>query len=92
MSFPYTPTADNIVLQRITEEKSRSGALFIPSAAAENENRATVVAVGPLVSDHAIEVGAEVLIEKYDGKKVKLDNQEYYVFPEADILGIRNQE
>ena len=88
------PLSDRVVVQaQGAEEKTASG-LYIPDTAQEKPQRGTVKSVGPgrvengTKIDMTVKVGDTVLYGKYSGTEVTLDNQEYMIMRENDILGI----
>ena len=88
------PLADRVVLkQRAAEERTASG-LFLASSAQEKPEIYDVIEVGPggLVDGNQVEMivkaGQQVLVGKYSGSKVKLDEQEYTIVRQSDILAI----
>ncbi|SJZ48741.1 chaperonin GroES [Pilibacter termitis] len=88
------PLGNRVVLEVAKEEEKTVGGLVLASAAQEKPQIATVVAVGSgLVLENGekltpeVAVGDKVLFEKYAGVEVKLDNKEYLVVKESDIIG-----
>lgn len=86
------PLADRVVIKMVeTEETTKSG-IILTGSAKEKPTVAEVVAVGPggmvdgkEVKMH-VKVGDKVLISKYAGTTVKLDDQEYTILSQSDIL------
>jgi chaperonin GroES len=91
-----TPIKDNIVVKRIDEtEEKKVGSIIIPDTAKEKPLTAEVIAVGSgrVLKDGKklpleVKVGDKVLIGKYSGSEVKLDNVEYLILKEDEVLGI----
>ena len=88
------PLADRVVLkQNAAEEKTASG-IFLTASAQEKPEIYEVVEVGPggLVDGNEVKMivsaGQNVLVGKYSGSKVKLDEQEYTIVRQSDILAI----
>ena len=88
------PLADRVVLkQRAAEERTASG-LFLASSAQEKPEIYDVIEVGPggLVDGNQVEMivkaGQQVLVGKYSGSKVKLEDQEYTIVRQSDILAV----
>ena len=88
------PLADRVVLkQRAAEERTASG-LFLASSAQEKPEIYDVIEVGPggLVDGNEVEMivkaGQQVLVGKYSGSKVKLDDEEYTIVRQSDILAV----
>lgn len=88
------PLADRVVLkQKEAEEKTKSG-IILTSSAQEKPEVYEVVEVGPggLVDGNEIEMtvkaGDVVLVGKYTGTKVKVDDEELTIVKQSDILAI----
>ena len=88
------PLADRVVLkQNAAEEKTASGIFLTPSAQ-EKPEIYEVVEVGPggLVDGSEVKMivtaGQNVLVGKYSGSKVKLEEQEYTIVRQSDILAV----
>ncbi|MCD8346955.1 MAG: co-chaperone GroES [Lachnospiraceae bacterium] len=88
------PLADRVVLkQQEAEEKTKSG-IILTSKTQEKPQEAEVVAVGPggLVDGKEVKMtvkaGDRVIYSKYAGNEVKLDEEEYVIVKQSDILAI----
>jgi len=84
------PLSDRVVIeQKKAEEKTASG-LFIPDTAKEKPLQGIVVAVGPGTTDVKMEVkvGDNVLYGKYAGTEITVDNQDYLILKQNDLLAI----
>ena len=88
------PLFDKVVVENLkAEEKTKSG-LYLTSAAQEKPATCLVVAVGPggLVDGKdvkmQVKVGDKVLLAKYSGTEVKVDDTEYTIIRQSDILAI----
>ncbi|MCD8118728.1 MAG: co-chaperone GroES [Lachnospiraceae bacterium] len=88
------PLGDRVVLQyRKEEEKSVSG-IYLPDSAKEKPQEATVVAVGPGLEKDGkktpmlVKEGDRVIASKYSGTEVKLDDEEYTIISQTEILAI----
>lgn len=90
------PLHDRVVIERIEEERTSAGGIVIPDTASnEKPTRGKVVAIGKgsISKDDKIrpldvKVGDKVLFGKYTGTEVKIDNKEYVVMREEDILAV----
>lgn len=91
----YKPLADRLLLKvKKAEEKTKSG-IVLPDSAKEKPQEGEVVAAGPGARDKdgkripmEVSVGENVLYSKYSGTEVKIDDQEYLIIKETDILAI----
>ncbi len=88
------PLFDKVVVEGLkAEEKTKSG-LYLTSAAQEKPATCVVVAVGPggtidgkeIVMQ--VKVGDKVLLAKYSGTEVKVDDKEYTIIRQSDILAV----
>ena len=88
------PLADRVVLKQSTpEEKTKSG-IILTSQSQEKPQQAEVVAVGPggMVDGKevtmSVKAGDMVIYSKYAGNEVELDDEEYIIVKQSDILAI----
>lgn len=88
------PLADRVVLvQRAAEEKTQSG-IFLAASAQEKPEIYEITEVGPggIVDGNEVKmevkVGDKVLVGKYTGSKIKLEEVEYTIVRQSDILAI----
>jgi chaperonin GroES len=94
MTMKFKPLKDRVLVKYSEEPEKSSGGLYIPDTAKEKPQRGEVVAAGPGKIDngktHAmdVKVGDVVLFEKYSGSKINIEEQEYLIIREDDILGI----
>ena len=89
------PLADRVVVQALEDTEQMRGGLYIPDTAKEKPMQGTVIAVGPgKLSDENerikpdVAVGQRVLYGKYSGTEVNVDNEEFLILRESDILAI----
>ncbi len=92
--FELKPLADRVVLkQNAAEERTASG-IFLTSSAQEKPEVYEVVEVGPggMVDGNEVTMivkpGQSVLVGKYTGTKVKLEDVEYTIVRQGDILAV----
>jgi len=87
-----TPFFDRVVLRQLEAEETTKSGIVLPGTAKEKPQQAEVVAVGPggLVDGKEIEmqvkVGDKVIYSKYAGTEVKLEDEEFIVVKQNDIL------
>ena len=88
------PLADRVVLKQFeAEEKTKSG-IILASAAQEKPQEAEVIAVGPggVVDGKEVTMqvkeGQKVIYSKYAGTEVKLDDEQYIIVKQSDILAV----
>ena len=88
------PLADRVVLKQNAAEERTSSGIFLTASAQEKPEVYEVVEVGPggVVDGNEVAMivkpGQNVLVGKYSGSKVKLDDQEYTIVRQSDILAI----
>ena len=88
------PLADRVVLKQNEAEERTSSGIFLTASAQEKPEVYEVVEVGPGVMVDGNEVkmivkaGEKVLVGKYSGTKVKLDEVEYTIVRQSDILAV----
>ena len=88
------PLADRVVLKQNAAEERTSSGIFLTASAQEKPEVYEVVEVGPggTVDDKEVVMivkpGQNVLVGKYTGSKVKLEDQEYTIVRQSDILAV----
>lgn len=89
------PLHDKVVVQRTDETEETRGGIIIPDTAKEKPQRGKVIAVGkgklleggkrrPI----AVQPGNQILFSKWAGSEIKLDDQEYLIIGEDEILAV----
>ena len=98
MAIKVRPLHDRILVKRLAEEQKTAGGIFIPDTAKEKPQRGEIVATGKgRINEEGkalaleVKVGDKVLFGKYAGTEIKLDDQEYLMMREEDILGVINK-
>jgi len=84
MSSPIKPLADRVVATREEIKNQTASGLYLPDTAKEKPVIATVVAVGPDVKQVA--VGDKIVYKEYATTELKVDQTEYLIVKEEDIL------
>ena len=88
------PLADRVVLKQNAAEEPTSSGIFLTASAQEKPEVYEVVEVGPggIVDGNEVKmevkVGEKVLVGKYSGSKIKLDESEYTIVRQSDILAV----
>ncbi|MCX7723667.1 MAG: co-chaperone GroES [Thermodesulfovibrio sp.] len=81
------PLKDRVVVKFSSEELEKTpGGIYVPDVAKEKPQKGTVIEVGSEVKE--VKVGDTVLFDKYAGSKIKIDDVEYLIIKEEEILGI----
>lgn len=94
--FRIRPLADRVVIKPLEREEKTKGGIFLPDTASkEKPMEGTVVAVGEGKRDDSgkliemtVRAGDKVLFAKYAGTEFKVDDLEYLILAEKDILGV----
>ena len=88
------PLGDRVVLKQLIAEETTKSGIVLPGENKEKPQQAEVLAVGPggMVDGKEIKmevkVGDKVIYSKYSGTEVKIDEEEYIIVKQADILAI----
>jgi chaperonin GroES len=91
----FRPLHDRIVIKRIEAEAKSAGGIIIPDTAKEKPQQGEVVAVGPGGRDESgklipidVKAGDRVLFGKWSGTEVKIDDEDYLIMKESDVMGV----
>jgi chaperonin GroES len=89
------PLHDRVLVERLEEREVKKGGIIIPDTAKEKPQEGRVIAVGNgKVSEDGKKIpldvknGDKILFGKYSGSEVKLDDKEYLILREEDVLAI----
>ena len=84
------PLADRVLVEPLEAETKTASGIIIPDSAKEKPQKGIVVAVGPGTKENpvTVKVGNTVLYGKYSGTELKLENNDYLIMRESDILAI----
>jgi chaperonin GroES len=95
MALKLKPLGARVVVEPVAEQEVKRGGIIIPDSAKEKPTEAIVRAVGPGDVDEngkriplEVKEGDRVLISKWGGTDVKIENKEYKVLGKADILAV----
>ncbi len=89
-----TPLGDRVVLKQLVAEETTKSGIVLPGQAKEKPQQAEVVAVGPggVIDGKEVtmqvKVGQKVIFSKYAGTEVKIDDEEFIVVKQNDILAV----
>ncbi len=89
------PLGDRVLVQRLEQEEALKGGLILPETAKKKQERAKVVAIGVgktteegKVIPIPVKVGDHVLIDKYAGQEVTLNDEEFVILRADDIIAM----
>jgi len=93
--FKIRPLGDRVVVEPLEAEEKTKGGIILPDTAKEKPQEGKVVAVGKgKVNDKGevvpmeVKVGDKVLYGKYSGTEVTVDDKQYIILREDDILAV----
>jgi chaperonin GroES len=88
-----SPLGDRLVIKAVVQEEVLASGIVIPDTAKEKPQQGEVIAAGPGRLDDDgkripmdVKVGDRVLYAKYSGQEIKIDQEEYIVLSERDVL------
>lgn len=88
------PLGDRVVLKQAAAEETTKSGIVLPGQNKEKPQQAVVIAVGPggMVDGKEVQMnvkeGAQVIYSKYAGTEVKLEDEEYIIVKQSDILAV----
>jgi chaperonin GroES len=95
LGMKFRPLHDRVLVKRIESDEKSRGGIIIPDSAKEKPSEGEIMAVGTGARDESgklipldVKVGDRVLFGKWSGTEVKVDNEDYMVMKESDIMGI----
>ena len=95
MALKVKPLGDRILVEAVEEKEVKKGGIIIPDTAKEKPTEAVVRVLGSGKKDDdgktvpfEVKVGDRVLISKYGGTEIKLDDKEYKLLSSDDILAV----
>jgi len=92
MTANITPLHDRVLVRRLEEKETVKGGIIIPDTAKEKPQEGEVMAVGAGKIEKGlripldVKVGDRILFGKYTGSEIKIDDQEYLILREEEIL------
>jgi chaperonin GroES len=93
------PLHDRVLLKRIEQQEMVKGGIIIPDTAKEKPMEGEVISVGPgkIMEDGKrspmdVKAGDRILFGKYAGSEIKIDDQEYVIMREEEILAVLGTE
>jgi len=89
------PLGDRVLVKRLEQEEVTKGGIIIPDSAKEKPMKGEIIAVGPgKIGDDGkhlkmhVDKGDLVLFNKYAGTEIKVDDEDFLVMREDDILAV----
>lgn len=91
------PLGNRVLAKRVKKEETSKGGILLPDSAKQKQETAEVIAVGPGITGKdgkliplPVSVGDKILMDKYSGLEVTLDDEEYLIVRGDDIIAIVN--
>ena len=89
------PLGDRVLVQRVEQEETLKGGIILPDSAKKKQEMAIVISIGKgkITSEGKtlpmpVNNGDKILMDKYSGQEVTVDNEEYVVLRSDDIIAI----
>ena len=92
MTVKVTPLHNRVLVRRLEEKGTAKGGIIIPDSAKETPQEGEVVAIGPGKTEKGrrvpldVSVGDRILFGKYTGNDIKVEDQDYLILNEDEIL------
>ena len=89
-----SPLGDRVVLKQLEAEETTKSGIVLPSGSKEKPQQAEVIAVGPggVIDGKEVKmqvkVGQKVIYSKYAGTEVKLEDEEFIIVKQNDVLAV----
>ncbi|KAK3750417.1 hypothetical protein QZH41_016984, partial [Actinostola sp. cb2023] len=90
----FKPLFDRILVEKVLPEVKTKGGVLLPEKSQAKVLEGTVLAVGPGMIDTdgnnvpvSVNVGDKVLLPEYGGTKIQLDDKDFHIYRNSDILG-----
>ena len=89
------PLGDRVLVKRLAAEEKLKGGIILPDSAKKEQEQAEVVAIGTGKKDKngtlipiPVKVGDRILMEKYSGQEVTLNDEKHFILRAGDIIAI----
>jgi chaperonin GroES len=94
----FKPLGNRVLLRRLEAEETLKGGILLPDSAKKKQEQAEVIAIGPGQKDKQgnpmempVKVGDVVLMDKYSGQEITIEDQEYVIVKADDLIAIVTQ-
>lgn len=95
INVKFLPLGNRVLVRRLEQEETLKGGIILPNTARKKQEQAEVIAIGPGKKDKngqlipmPVKAGDIVLIEKYSGQEVTLEDEECVIVKADDIIAI----
>lgn len=94
----FKPLGNRVLVRRIEQEEKLKGGILLPDSAKKKQEQAKVIAIGTGINDkngNLIEIPVKIndiiLMEKYSGQEIKIEDEEFVILKADDIIAIVEQ-
>ena len=91
----FKPLHDRVLVRRVESDQKTAGGIIIPDTAQEKPMEGEVLETGSGARDEVgklvpldVKKGDKILFGKWSGTEVKIDNEDYLIMKESDIMGV----
>lgn len=91
----FKPLGNRVLVRRLEQEETLKGGIILPDTAKKKQEQAEVVAIGTGKKDKngqtipmPVKIGDVILMEKYSGQEINLDDEDYVILRSDDIIAI----
>lgn len=91
----FSPLHDRILVRRISAQEKSTGGIIIPDTVKEKPMEGEIIATGPggrndqgAIVALAVKIGDRVLFGRWSGSEVRLDDEEFLIMKESDLMGV----
>ncbi len=95
LTTKFQPLGNRVLVRRLEHEEQLKGGILLPESAKKKQEQAEVVAIGTGKKDKQgnlipipVKVGDRILMEKYSGQEIKLDDHDFVILKSDDIIAI----
>src|SRR5947199_7712614 len=95
LKMNFKPLHDRVLIKRVDEKETVQGGIIIPDTAKEKQQEGEVIAVGSgakkkdgQVVPLDLKAGDRILFGKYSGSEIKMEDTEYLILREEEVLGV----
>ena len=90
------PLGDKLIVKRADPQEMTESGIYLPESAKDKPREGEIIATGKGIMNRengeyipfSVKAGDKVIFTSYAGTEIKIDNTEYLIMTEADILGI----
>lgn len=91
----FKPLGNRVLVKRLAQEETLKGGILLPETAKKKQEQAVVTAIGTGKKDKngnlipiPVKIGDIILMEKYTGQEVKLDDEDFVILRSDDLIAI----